>query len=203
MVFFLTNTQLYTSKDVNWWTGVVWIIVMFLSAVWTLILMAPIHCRGSIGEQVMQNFSILIYILDGLRVNKFPAKLLFWWAILLIIKTCLLIFPQAPLVICKENTKGDLPDSSTSTHLGDSPNDEDAKQKLDVETSARNIFNNSNAGPFSEMFQIHIFDFLISWLSVIFFKEFCLEFHWHLTIRCSNTFCVILNNISFVLTFKN
>ncbi len=28
------------------------IIVMFLSAVWTLILTAPIHCRGSIGEQV-------------------------------------------------------------------------------------------------------------------------------------------------------
>ncbi len=27
---------------------------MFLSAVWTLILTAPIHCRGSIGEQVMQ-----------------------------------------------------------------------------------------------------------------------------------------------------
>ncbi len=30
-----------------------WIIVMFLSAVWTLILTAPIHCRGSTGEQVM------------------------------------------------------------------------------------------------------------------------------------------------------
>ncbi len=38
------------------WSGVdyLWIIVMFLSAVWTLILTAPIHCRGSIGEQVMQ-----------------------------------------------------------------------------------------------------------------------------------------------------
>ncbi len=46
--------QLLSSQDVNWWTGVVWIIVMFLSAVWTLILTAPIHCRGSIGEQVMQ-----------------------------------------------------------------------------------------------------------------------------------------------------
>ncbi len=33
--------------------GCLWIIVMFLSAVWTLILTAPIHCRGSIGEQVM------------------------------------------------------------------------------------------------------------------------------------------------------
>ncbi len=33
------------------WSGVdyLWIIVMFLTAVWTLILTAPIHCRGSIG----------------------------------------------------------------------------------------------------------------------------------------------------------
>ncbi len=31
-----------------------WNIVMFLSAVWTLILTAPIHCRASIGEQMMQ-----------------------------------------------------------------------------------------------------------------------------------------------------
>ncbi len=37
----------------NWCTEVMWIIVMFLSAVWTLILTAPIHCRASIGEQVM------------------------------------------------------------------------------------------------------------------------------------------------------
>ncbi len=48
----------------NCWTGVVWIIVMFLSAVWALILTAPIHCRGSIGEQVM-------------LCNIFPN--LFWW----------------------------------------------------------------------------------------------------------------------------
>ncbi len=33
--------------------GVMWIIVMFLSAVWTLILTAPIHCGGPIAEQVM------------------------------------------------------------------------------------------------------------------------------------------------------
>ncbi len=30
---------------------VLWIIGLFLSAVWTLILTVPIHCRGSIGEQ--------------------------------------------------------------------------------------------------------------------------------------------------------
>ncbi len=48
------NMQLFASQDMNWWTGVVWITcVMFLCAVWTLILMALIHCRGSIGEQVM------------------------------------------------------------------------------------------------------------------------------------------------------
>ncbi len=47
---FFTNMHLFTLQDINWWTGVVWIIVIFLSAVWTLILTAPIH---SIGEQVM------------------------------------------------------------------------------------------------------------------------------------------------------
>ncbi len=49
----VTNMQLYSSQDVNWWTGEVWITVMFLSAVWTLILTAPIHCRAPIAEQVM------------------------------------------------------------------------------------------------------------------------------------------------------
>ncbi len=34
------------------WTGIMWVIVMFLSVVWTLILTAPIHCRASTGEQV-------------------------------------------------------------------------------------------------------------------------------------------------------
>ncbi len=33
--------------------ALVCIIVMFLSAVWTLILMAPIHCRVFISEQTM------------------------------------------------------------------------------------------------------------------------------------------------------
>ncbi len=39
-------------------TGVVWIIVMFLSAVWTLILTAPIHCRWSFGDQVKFNLGV-------------------------------------------------------------------------------------------------------------------------------------------------
>ncbi len=53
MDLFLTNMQILSSQDINWWTGVVWIIVMLLLAVGTLILTAPIHCRGSIDEKVM------------------------------------------------------------------------------------------------------------------------------------------------------
>ncbi len=49
----ITNTQRFTLQDVGWLTGVVWIIVMFLSAVCTRILTAPIHYKGSIGEHVM------------------------------------------------------------------------------------------------------------------------------------------------------
>ncbi len=69
------------------WSGVdyLWIIMMFLSAVWTLILTAPIHCRGSIGEHVMECYispnlfwwrNKLIYILDSLT---FPANVHFVW----------------------------------------------------------------------------------------------------------------------------
>ncbi len=49
MDLFITKIHLFASQGINWWTGVVWIIVMFLSAVSTLILTAPIHCNGSIG----------------------------------------------------------------------------------------------------------------------------------------------------------
>ncbi len=52
-------TRERNENDVNWWTEMLWIIVMFLSVVWTLILTAPIHLRWSIGEQVMLNFSNL------------------------------------------------------------------------------------------------------------------------------------------------
>ncbi len=72
----LLQTQLFTSQDINWWTVVLCIIVMFLSDVWTLILTAPIHCRASIAEQVKECYispiwwrNKLILILDGLRVR--------------------------------------------------------------------------------------------------------------------------------------
>ncbi len=47
---FITNIQLFNSQEVNWWTEV----MLFLPAGWTLILTAPIHCRGPLGEQVIE-----------------------------------------------------------------------------------------------------------------------------------------------------
>ncbi len=41
-------------QDLNWLTWVDYLlIVMIVSAIWTLILTAPIHCKGSIDEQIM------------------------------------------------------------------------------------------------------------------------------------------------------
>ncbi len=48
-----------------------WIIVMVLSAVWILILTAPIHCRGCIGEQVM-------YIYQCVTIQKQTCLHLGW-----------------------------------------------------------------------------------------------------------------------------
>ncbi len=74
--------QLLSSQDVNWWTGVVWItcgLLMFLSAVWTLILTAPIHCRASIGEQVMQCYiSPNLCPVSGVCTQICPVALPAW-----------------------------------------------------------------------------------------------------------------------------
>ncbi len=56
-----------TSPDVNWGIGVVWIIVMFLSAVWSLILTAPIHCSASIAESWIS--SNIFYISSTPRLH--------------------------------------------------------------------------------------------------------------------------------------
>ncbi len=44
-IFFLTNTLLLSSQDMMDWSGAgySWIIVMFLSAVWTIHLWANVH----------------------------------------------------------------------------------------------------------------------------------------------------------------
>ncbi len=60
----------------------VWIIVMFLSAVWTLILTAPIHYRASISNAISLQIlwrNELIYILNGQRTSStFSAHVHFW-----------------------------------------------------------------------------------------------------------------------------
>ncbi len=59
MDWFLSNMQLFASQDINGWTGDAWITCELLWCFYRiLILTAPIHFRGSTGEQViMQNFS--------------------------------------------------------------------------------------------------------------------------------------------------
>ncbi len=60
MDLFNTNTQFYFSRRyfMDWsCVDYLWIIVMLLSAAWTLIVTAPIHCRGSIGEKVMECYN--------------------------------------------------------------------------------------------------------------------------------------------------
>ncbi len=52
MESFITDMKFLTSQNCDWWIWIMCIIVMFLSAVSTLIPTAPIHFRGSIGEQV-------------------------------------------------------------------------------------------------------------------------------------------------------
>ncbi len=77
-IFFINSFSLHKMLLMDW-SGVDYllIIVMFLSAVWTLILTAPIHCRASIGEQVM-----LCYISPNLfwwRINSFTSRMAWGW----------------------------------------------------------------------------------------------------------------------------
>ncbi len=90
MELILTHTQLFTSQGKTVKERMDWsclhylrIIVMRLSSVWTLFLMAPMHCWRSIGEQIMYCLTFpnlfrlrnkLIYISDGLRVSTFSAN---------------------------------------------------------------------------------------------------------------------------------
>ncbi len=87
LIFYLF--QIWSSPDVNWWTGVVWIIVMFLSAVWTLILTAPIHCRGYIAETVMQCYiSPNLMKIQPLHLHHFEQMFISGWTIPLIKTYC-------------------------------------------------------------------------------------------------------------------
>ncbi len=53
-----------------------WVIVMFLSAVWTLILTAPIRCRGSIGERWNAKF---LQMCSDEETNLFTSWMSWGW----------------------------------------------------------------------------------------------------------------------------
>ncbi len=67
-----------------------WLLWSFLTAVWTFILAAPIHCRGSIGEQenVMLHFfkSVLRMKQTHLGLSKISSNINFWLNFFLMIK---------------------------------------------------------------------------------------------------------------------
>ncbi len=71
------------------WCG---LLVMFLSAVWTLILTAPIHCRGSIGELHFSKSDEETNSLGALRVSIFSVIFIIGWTVPL--KYCMHLKPQ-------------------------------------------------------------------------------------------------------------
>ncbi len=82
--WFLTNTQLFTSHDKMLTDVVVWINLMILSAVWTLVLTAPIHCRASLLSKWCnaeflrwRNKLIYIWMVSGCAHFHFWVKYVF------------------------------------------------------------------------------------------------------------------------------
>ncbi len=60
-----------------------WIIGMFSSAVWTLILTAPIHCRGSIGEWCNAHNLFWWRKNSSIFWMSWGCVFIFWWTVLL------------------------------------------------------------------------------------------------------------------------
>ncbi len=58
--------------------GCLWIIVMFLFSVWTLILTASIHCRGSIGERVMYSLHFSKSIQIKIKNSSTSSQVIFF-----------------------------------------------------------------------------------------------------------------------------
>ncbi len=80
MDLFLTNTQLFTSPDVNWWTGVVWITCGLLWCFYQLFGLPFWRHPFTAEDPLVRKWSDeiwwrnkLIYILDGLRVSTFST----------------------------------------------------------------------------------------------------------------------------------
>ncbi len=83
MDFFLTNTHILSSPDINWWTGVV-----TCGLLWCFISCLDSHSDGTHSHSLVSKWcnatflqiwrgSKLIYILDDLRVNTFSASVHF------------------------------------------------------------------------------------------------------------------------------
>ncbi len=72
-----------------------WIIVMFLSAVWTLILTAPIHCRASIS--VLMEIQSHLHL--GWPEGEICSKISFLGELFLNLAGKLLVYFQSILLI--------------------------------------------------------------------------------------------------------
>ncbi len=86
---FFTNTQLFTSQEMNWWIGVVWIIVIFYQLFGLSFWRHPFTVEDQMVSkwcnakflQICSREETLIHILDGLRVSTFQQIRIFMWII--------------------------------------------------------------------------------------------------------------------------
>ncbi len=91
---FHTNTQLLSSQDINWWTGVVWITCGLLWCFYQLFGLSfwrhPFTAEDPLLRQWCCDTFLqicwrnkLIFILDGLRVSNFKQMFIFGWTMTL------------------------------------------------------------------------------------------------------------------------
>ncbi len=91
MALFLTNMQLFTLQEINWWTGVVWItcgLLWYFSQLFGLSFWwhpftadDPLVSKWRNAIRFSKFFrwrNKLFYILNGLRVSQFLATFLLW-----------------------------------------------------------------------------------------------------------------------------
>ncbi len=83
IVLFNTNRQLFTSQDINWWTGVVWI--TYYCDVFNQLFELSFWRHPFTAEDPLIHFSKSVpinkltqLILDGLCLSKFSANFHFW-----------------------------------------------------------------------------------------------------------------------------
>ncbi len=89
MDLFLTNTQLFASQDIIWWTGVLWITCALLWCFYQLFGLSFWRHPFTAEDPFLSKWcsatflqiwwgNKLIYIFDGLRVSKLSANFHFW-----------------------------------------------------------------------------------------------------------------------------